>query len=288
MSNRTAKFVSAIFASFLAGAPLTTVSPGAARAAGDCLSEPKATTPEGSHWYFRIDHANQRKCWYVRSEGKVSQVTAPTSVLPKPASPKTVTAKTDTAMQPSVANARAEFPWPQTRIEPEAGTAPAPQTPAANAGNANTQGSPIAARWPGQADISAVANPQPTTSMTVASVPSIAKAAAPPATVAMVPLVAADASSKSQFGSLQWLTIIMGGLSLAGVMGSAIFRIGSRRWTGPREIQSRRRVNWDAASPNADARTMPGMDRPRDLRAADDPDRRIAEMLARLSRTAAT
>ena len=48
MSNRTAKFVSAIFASFLAGAPLTTISHSATRATDDCLSGPKGQTPEAA------------------------------------------------------------------------------------------------------------------------------------------------------------------------------------------------------------------------------------------------
>ena len=47
MPNRTAKFVSAIFASILAGAPLTTISHSATVAADDCLSGPKGQTPAG-------------------------------------------------------------------------------------------------------------------------------------------------------------------------------------------------------------------------------------------------
>ena len=65
MQNRTAKFVSAIFASLLAGTPLTTVSHGAVPAADDCLSKPKGLAPEGSHWYYRIDRATKRHCWYL-------------------------------------------------------------------------------------------------------------------------------------------------------------------------------------------------------------------------------
>ncbi len=70
MANRTAKFVSAIFASVLAGAPLATLSHNAARAADDCLAAPKDETPEGGHWYYRIDHASKRQCWYLREEGE--------------------------------------------------------------------------------------------------------------------------------------------------------------------------------------------------------------------------
>ena len=41
-----------------------------ARAADDCLSGPKGATPEGSHWYYRVDHATKRHCWYLRAEGE--------------------------------------------------------------------------------------------------------------------------------------------------------------------------------------------------------------------------
>jgi hypothetical protein len=30
-----------------------------------CLGRPGATTPKGSHWYYRIDRANGRRCWYL-------------------------------------------------------------------------------------------------------------------------------------------------------------------------------------------------------------------------------
>ena len=53
MVNRTAKFASAIFASVLAGAPITTIPSHAAGAADDCLTEPGNTAPQGQHWRYR-------------------------------------------------------------------------------------------------------------------------------------------------------------------------------------------------------------------------------------------
>ena len=47
MPDRAAKFVSAIFASVLAGASLAAISLNAARAADDCLAAPNAETPAG-------------------------------------------------------------------------------------------------------------------------------------------------------------------------------------------------------------------------------------------------
>jgi hypothetical protein len=50
MPGRTATFVSAIFASVLAGIPLATISHGATPATDDCLSAPKDQASNGSHW----------------------------------------------------------------------------------------------------------------------------------------------------------------------------------------------------------------------------------------------
>src|ERR1035438_5058536 len=113
MPNRTAKFASAIFFSFLAGASLAIISHGAARAADDCLSAPKDETPEGSHWYYRIDHATKLHCWYLRAEGERLSQAAPanSSRATNPIAPKP-----ETPAQRSIADAHAELPA-QTTIE---------------------------------------------------------------------------------------------------------------------------------------------------------------------------
>lgn len=33
--------------------------------AADCLTAPNAPAPENSHWYYRTDRIQQRKCWYL-------------------------------------------------------------------------------------------------------------------------------------------------------------------------------------------------------------------------------
>jgi len=68
MANRTAKFVAAIFASFLAGANFAAVAENAAKPADSCLSGPKGAVPAGGHWYYRIDRATKRHCWYIGEE----------------------------------------------------------------------------------------------------------------------------------------------------------------------------------------------------------------------------
>jgi hypothetical protein len=289
MSNRTAKFASAILASLLASTPFTTVSQSAA---AECLSGPKGATPEGRHWYYRIDRATQRQCWYLRDEDKESQA-APLDLSP---SAKSASPRKETAAPRAIADARAELPLPQTRTEQKQSVFPAPPALAialdppsvsvANAEPANTQVSAIASRWPDQSEVSSPIIPQPAATSAPANTNATPTSqTTPPAPVTPVALATADSSSKSRFGSIPMLlTVAMGALSLAAVMGGAIFGFGSSRRTGERDIRRRRRVNWNY--PGSEQRTQSD-DSPREWRAADDPDRRVAEMLARLSRSAA-
>jgi hypothetical protein len=73
----------------------TGVPTNAARA-DDCLTEPNSPAPEGSHWYYHIDRATQRKCWHVRATDQPAEETAapaasdasavaPTEPIKKPA-----------------------------------------------------------------------------------------------------------------------------------------------------------------------------------------------------------
>jgi hypothetical protein len=253
MPSRTAKFVSAAFAGVLAGVPLTTASNSAAPATDNCLSGPKDQAPQGSHWYYRIEHATQRHCWYLRDEReKLSQAVSPNSPKAEP------------AIQHPIADAHAELPLPQARIEQATGAVPAQSPPPKAAGvennqlaaspDANTQPSAVASRWPEPGLAASHSDP---------AVQSNPRAARQPV-VAAVTLAAADSSPGRQSGSAHMLLIaVLGALSIAGLIGSAIIRFGGTRPVGQRDIYG-------------------------DPREADDPNRRIAEMLARLSRTAAT
>src|ERR1700682_2991441 len=137
MSKRTAKFVSAVFASILAGTCLATVSHGAApsaAAADDCLSGPKGQTPAGGHWYYRIDRATKRHCWYVGDEKEKLSRVAPKNSAP---SAEAVSPRKETATQRSIADAHAELPAPQTRVEQETSATIWPPHPATAANAAS-------------------------------------------------------------------------------------------------------------------------------------------------------
>jgi hypothetical protein len=38
--------------------------------ANACLRAPNSSAPQGSHWYYRLDWASQRRCWYLRAPGE--------------------------------------------------------------------------------------------------------------------------------------------------------------------------------------------------------------------------
>jgi len=128
MSNRTAVMAFAVITgcvsifsitSSLRAAPATSET--TASAADECLAAPKATTPAGAHWYYRIEKGTKRKCWYLADEGaktKKTAAAAPVSSdaaeqeVPPPAKITPSTKKQEATKKPiqkSVANARAEL-----------------------------------------------------------------------------------------------------------------------------------------------------------------------------------
>jgi hypothetical protein len=113
MPNRTAKFLSAVIACLGAGVPLTASrSATPAPAADECLLAPKNETPDGSHWYFRIEHPSNRRCWYLREAGDAQTAPSNSSASARPVSPAP-----DKPMPGSVANARAELRPPRAGID---------------------------------------------------------------------------------------------------------------------------------------------------------------------------
>jgi hypothetical protein len=141
MSRRPANIVPAILASILVGVSLATMARGEPANAEDCLASPKAETPAGSHWRYRIDHANKRNCWYLRSDGGGLAQAVPQN---SPAAPPP-------AAKPSISDARAEL-RPQAIREDTAVVSPpanaaSNETSSANAPVWNATAA-VATRWP--------------------------------------------------------------------------------------------------------------------------------------------
>src|SRR3954452_10746990 len=150
MGNRTARFISTLVASIVAGAPLAAVSqtapsgPSTADAVGDCLASPKGTAPQGQHWHYRLERSTKRQCWYLRAEGGKATQTAQ-------AVPDTPAADSAVPQQHSVQDARAEYLTPQSiaavKTPAQAGPAPTQQA-APPSPDANAQQPAVGTRWP--------------------------------------------------------------------------------------------------------------------------------------------
>jgi hypothetical protein len=312
MPNRTAKFVSAIFASILAGALLTATSHSAPVAADNCLSAPKGETPPGSHWHYRIEHSTGRHCWYLREEGdKVSQSAplqiAPQQAIPQKASPSALPTapQVDAGMQRSLADARAELPPQTTRNDgpnsPWPAIAPTSNdSPRANAADTNASSTVVASRWPESSGVSSTSTlsststPRPTTKLAANVAPN--SIAAPAPAVVADTAAAADSSSQSQPSLIpRWFVAAVGPLAFGSIVASFFFKFGrSRR---PRSsIRARRRPVWEQTDDNRialsdypDADVVPR--RPRFSRGVDDAadsDDRMAEFASRISRRSPT
>src|SRR5262249_22453313 len=68
MSNAQAKLASAVLIGFAASIFVTAPPLGAARAADNSLTVPGKETPNGKHWYYRIERGSGRHCWYQRGD----------------------------------------------------------------------------------------------------------------------------------------------------------------------------------------------------------------------------
>ena len=288
MPKRTAKFASAIAAALLASGYLTFASSDTADAAETCLSAPNAVAPDGGHWYYRIDRSTKRHCWYVRDDKRSPgepQVLSPAASAVS--SPKRITTP------PALANAHDELPPPLPRVgqdtRPVTGDTAIPEQPA-SIPDANSRRPAVASPWPDPS--SAPSNG----AMSTASTPLANGAAASPPSnpvLAPAPLVGTAVASvaedspptKNSISIPKVLLVIAGALSVVSVMGGFGFRGWKRTGHGIR-------TDWDAGRDSIaiDRRPPPIYPntgrRMHDSRATDDPSRRIAQMMARLTRNA--
>jgi hypothetical protein len=285
MTNRTGNFSAAILIGALAGVTLVVATNGVARATEACLSGPKGTAPKGSHWYYRIDHATKRNCWYVRAEGGKSPASRNSSL-------SQISPQAETPLQPLVANARAEAGPADIG---QSNTVATESTPPAAANNAQGSDAPaadsgqstVASRWLDQAGADMVTGSTPEPADSGASINSPAPSAA------VVPLAAANARPASP-SIPTLLLVIVGALALAALLAGVIFRFGTARRNGRQDFGRDRHAPWDATDVGATIRSPPlATETPtpqtspaRDRHEAVIPDE-IVQLLSKLSKEAA-
>ena len=360
MSNRSARFVSAVIASILAGANFTAVAQNASAdsktagskpadtKAGDtktvadnCLSGPKGSLPAGGHWYYHVDRATKRNCWYIGDDkGKTAKA------APAAQDPSSATGTADPAPPPqsaslrkSVADARAELTSPQTNVAQDTTAGSGQQatraanvdnSPRAAAANADTQpSSTVSSRWPEASSVPPSGSFQLAAANASASAQADTQPAqAPPPTVTpAAPAASGSALDRQSYSTQMLLLVMISALALAGLVSAVILRINRARKPAD-EFRSDWPAPWDSIHSDLapqpmfrleEAPTAPAEEAPtrrehltrrehsmlrehptrrehpvrraaasHDPRAPDDPDRRIAEMLQRLARSAAT
>jgi hypothetical protein len=89
--------------------------------ADDCLSKPNAPSPPGQHWYYHLDRATHRECWYLGVAGaKLHQRAQQMPSPERPSAPKPVA---QPVPQPRAVAAATE-PDNQEVVQEEAPAAP--------------------------------------------------------------------------------------------------------------------------------------------------------------------
>lgn len=283
MTNRITKVAAAILVGTLAGALLAAEAT-PLHAADNCLSGPQGAAPKGSHWYYRIDHATKRNCWYVRAQsGKAASANlSGTPALPQARVP----------LQPSVANARAEAS--PADIELSSGVATEP--PRSDA-PASTQDSNLSGADNGQAAVTSGSVDQTNPDSVKSSTPQPAASGVTPnsstPSAAAAPLAVPTMRSASPSIPTLFL-VIVGALAAAAAFASIIFKFGSAARNDRRDSRRDRRAPWDPVDVGASIQSPPLAAKAATLRAGLArehhepviPDE-IVQLLAKLSKEAA-
>ena len=105
MPKRMTVFASATLAVLACALVLSVNSSSGQPAADNCLAKPNAASPQGSHWYYRVDKVGNRRCWYLGpKDAKPRQAWSPKpqpalNPQPKPAPQLMATASAATPEQ---------------------------------------------------------------------------------------------------------------------------------------------------------------------------------------------
>jgi hypothetical protein len=142
MPDWTTTLTSTGFATVIAATVLMPVGCAPASAAADCLSGPNHAAPGGSHWRYRVDRQNHRKCWYLADAAGRSEQAVSARLLRLANRPLPLLAG---RMPPSTADAHAELPlltYTEPFIEGPRGVSPEEPVPRDDAARSNADPSP--------------------------------------------------------------------------------------------------------------------------------------------------
>jgi hypothetical protein len=275
----------------LAAAILPTARAGGVEPAADaCRATPGASSPPGSHWYYRINHADNRHCWYLGSVALKVHSRAPEATAHSPLSDPTPVSEDAAETSPA-------SPAPMPQAAPPAQVASAPSNPALS-----NERPPLgfAVRWSDltkSREIDARAAAAPGTSAGDGNATAFAVAPAPPMrpTERSYPLL--DSAAAAIAPILAAVALVMASLAIAGAglvrrpfhRLASLLRLG--RYLGrdrPDDFAESRakwrslRLAWDGSRPHP-VPTDPARDVKASLRELMD-DLRRADAADRLSR----
>ncbi|MGC2778422.1 MAG: hypothetical protein WA418_22580 [Bradyrhizobium sp.] len=261
-----------------------------ASAADECLTKPKET-PAGKHWFYRIDRATKKQCWYLRDDDRAAQGA---SLVTR----KLASEKERAKLSSSAADAHAEFQsaasptgddvkvagsTPPTSASPPVtgfppvAAFPAPAVPAVTPPVASAPAvspphtvdsaasdSAVAARWPDSSGtLQTSAEPTPrASSYTLAAASADAAPAETAAPVAPAPIAAdsqltAAANSASDDAARTRLFAFLGAVAIAGFSISVLLaRARAKRQLHIEPALARRVTRWPV-EPELDRMHLP-------------------------------
>jgi hypothetical protein len=246
MTNVTAKVASGFLIGVAAAAVSMSLPAVTASAADSCQTEPGSDNPQGKHWHYRIERGTGRHCWYLRAEDKSASADEDKGTSSARSAPRKIEGTTSRSIADAHAEIAAKAAPTDNGANTNAATAPsvwpAPPVQNAAASAAASRGAPadtpqdssLATRWPQgtqtQDAQTAQAAPadgsQPEASLMVADAQSDSATDSQDAP----PPVAPPATQERNTGTIQKLAMVAAGaLALAGLTGSAVYRLGRRR-----------------------------------------------------------
>jgi hypothetical protein len=230
-------------------------------AADECLRGPNGTSPQGSHWYYRVDRSTGRHCWYLGSEGQKvrsvsertsqqtrkhvaqhsqqAQTSAPEPAVRSPVPP--VVAETKT-----VASFFTQY-WSSLfsgAEPPQTATAEGPKL--APAADASRPAPSVTTNYAQEQDQTDAQDDMPLVWPVLTAAEREAAAAPAPAAV---PKSAATPVPASALKSQHMVAILAGALAIAGILMALVYRLGSIRFG--RRQQQRQSPRWDITTETA-------------------------------------
>jgi hypothetical protein len=257
MPQRMTIFVTAILVIVVAAVSLTARTSIAERAADECITKPNSTPPQGSHWYYRIDRATRRQCWYLGAEGEKVRARKVGSRMKSaaPKAPPQSMPPQSTVQTPE--ETKAAEPAPAQTASADATHAPAiaPDAPVGEAPvGVDDSAAAFSTRWPALPKPADPVEREPT-SMSNSYADEQSTAGPPEGAPLAWPIVASVGASaaagrmvESVFSSDRMLALLAGALGLAAIFIGMVFNPSK----GRRVAQRRVRKRWWKSASNAD------------------------------------